>query len=304
MKNLGLGGDDDSGKDRLDPQQSRRVMRIRETMRWRGYDLEPYTDDEIVRAADRLGQQVSDDGETSEGSREALWEALRSGLGAASEPRPEPEPAQAEPETIADPEPESPVPASGETEAEAGPGRPPPYAHVAENPFSPEEAEEPPEPEVVEPEPVAAATLDAADEAEAPATPAYAAPPQPPDAERTGLVRLRHVFGIHTWRSRQDERGTFLYCPGCQRDRRGRLVADASRPPIAFPRADAPPQSRSEGPQGAGRAEPGSGESGGATGLLRWYVASPWWVKAVSIFFVLQIVTVVISLLGGGGASE
>jgi hypothetical protein len=281
FKAFGFGDESEPQLGSLDANQLRRAMRIRETMRWRGFNLEPYTDEELIRAADRIGE-VSADGETSEASREALADALRKGWGShdwpgaavvesgeattiqhppdPQEDAPEPQPVAASPFASDAPAADAPVVESADEETEAEPER----------------------------EPVAAAVA-------APAA----------EAERTPLVRVRHIFGAHSWRPREDNRGPYLYCPGCRQDRRGAAAARAARSrrpqptgPIPFPTAD-PTATGRRAPDADGAAESAARPSGGtATGFVRWYFATPWWVKLVSAFVVLQLIGVVVSLLG------
>ncbi len=77
---------------------SPKVRRIRETMRWRGYDLSEYTDEQIAAVSSRFPNDISEDGETTEDGRRALAAALERGDFAAPPPMsPRPMP-QAEPE--------------------------------------------------------------------------------------------------------------------------------------------------------------------------------------------------------------
>jgi hypothetical protein len=282
-------GDDSGGRDDkgLGSEQLRRAMRIRETMRWRGFNLEPYTDEEIIQAADLLGEMVSADGETTEASREALAEALRTGLGSAPVTRmpaaPAPPAAEEEPSDEVPPPPSMPNPFEAEPPPEPEPAaRPGPAGDTSEPATFPHQGETP--------EPVAATV---------------AVPPGPASG-RTALVRLRHTLGIHTWVAREDEHGPYLHCPGCQTDQRGRGAARKAarsqpRAPIAFPERESVAGSApDEADPGVPRESAPQASTGTATGLLRWYVASPWWVKALSIFLVFQVVTVVVSVFSSG----
>jgi hypothetical protein len=257
-------------------------MRIRETMRWRGFNLEPYTDEELIRAADRIGE-VSADGETSEASREALADALRKGWGSSEWPGAASTVGTAEDASLSRP-----------PDLEAGTPEPQP---VAASPFrsEPPAGDDP----VVEP-----AEVETPAEPEREAVAATVAAPAA-EPERTPLVRLRHILGAHTWHPREDGRGPYLHCPGCQEDRRGPAaarVARSRRPepaaPIPFPTGD-PTATAHRPPDADGAAESAARPSGGsATAFVRWYFATPWWVKLVSAFVVLQLIGVVVSLLG------
>jgi hypothetical protein len=283
LKALGFGDDGEPERPSPSPEQLRRAMRIRETMRWRGFDLESYTDEEILRAADLLGASVSSEGETTEASREALFEALRNGLGSAPVTRTESR--------------------AGNVEVEA-PEAPHPVAPAMENPFVEPEADEKQDGD--RPAWEAQGEPDAAPRPEPEPLAATVAGVESADPERTPLVRLKHVFGAHTWIAHKDDRGPYLHCPGCQTDRRGRAAAREAlrgqpREPIEFPEREARASgSSAEEPERESRRETrAEGPPGTATGLLKWYVASPWWVKALSIFLVLQIVTVLASVFGG-----
>ena len=68
---------------------SPKVRRLRETMRWRGYDLSDYTDEQIEAASARFPNEISEDGETTEDGRRALATALERGdFGSPTQPQP------------------------------------------------------------------------------------------------------------------------------------------------------------------------------------------------------------------------
>lgn len=104
LRALGLGGgggndDDRGGRARSDARfDTPKVRRLRETMRWRGYDLSDYSDEQIAVVSARFPSDISEDGETTEDGRRALAEALARGDFAAPaaetprRPRPEPAP--------------------------------------------------------------------------------------------------------------------------------------------------------------------------------------------------------------------
>ena len=97
---LGFGDGDSRSRPSAD---SPKVRRIRETMRWRGYDLSEYTDEQIATVSARFPNDISDDGETTEDGRRALAAALEQGdFAPAPEPTaPEPEPAAEAPSASA-----------------------------------------------------------------------------------------------------------------------------------------------------------------------------------------------------------
>ena len=80
------GGGDDDNKGSRERAASPRVRRIRETMRWRGYDLSDYTDDQIAAASARFPNDISEDGETTADGRRALAAALEQGDFASAPP--------------------------------------------------------------------------------------------------------------------------------------------------------------------------------------------------------------------------
>ena len=139
---LGFGGGDKRARPSTD---SPKVRRIRETMRWRGYDLSEYTDEQIATVSARFPNDISEDGETTEDGRRALAAALEQGdfapapepPPAAPAPEPEPEQAAAEvPPAAAGPtprqEPPRPqtAPASGHRATLGMPTLPERFAHI------------------------------------------------------------------------------------------------------------------------------------------------------------------------------
>ena len=70
--------DGDKGSSRPGAE-SPKVRRIRETMRWRGYDLSEFTDEQIEAVSARFPNDISEDGETTEDGRRALAAALEQG---------------------------------------------------------------------------------------------------------------------------------------------------------------------------------------------------------------------------------
>ena len=96
LRALGLGGG--GGERAAAPAggargDSPKVRRLRETMRWRGYDLSAYSDEQIAAVSARFPGDISEDGETTEDGRRALAEALARGDFAAP---PSPPPASAD----------------------------------------------------------------------------------------------------------------------------------------------------------------------------------------------------------------
>ena len=74
-----LGFPDGDKSARPSAADSPKVRRIRETMRWRGYDLSEYTDEQIEAVSARFPNDISEDGETTEDGRRALAAALEQG---------------------------------------------------------------------------------------------------------------------------------------------------------------------------------------------------------------------------------
>lgn len=119
LRALGLGGgggsdDDRGGRARSDARfDTPKVRRLRETMRWRGYDLSDYSDEQIAVVSARFPSDISEDGETTEDGRRALAEALARGDFAAPaaetprRPRPEPAPRGTAPASAPSPPPPS-----------------------------------------------------------------------------------------------------------------------------------------------------------------------------------------------------
>ena len=96
---LGGGGSEQGGRERSATRfDTPKVRRLRETMRWRGYDLSDYSDEQIAAVSARFPNDISEDGETTEDGRRALAEALERGdfaapVPTAEPPRPRDEPA-------------------------------------------------------------------------------------------------------------------------------------------------------------------------------------------------------------------
>ncbi len=91
---LGFGNGDSRSRPSAD---SPKVRRIRETMRWRGYDLSEYTDEQIATVSARFPNDISEDGETTEDGRRALAAALEQGDFAPAPEPPTPKPPAPEP---------------------------------------------------------------------------------------------------------------------------------------------------------------------------------------------------------------
>lgn len=96
---------------------SPKVRRIRETMRWRGYDLSEYTDEQIETVSARFPNDISEDGETTEDGRRALAAALEQGDFAPAPAQPTPEPAAEAPTPSAAAEPPRPRERRGRPQA-------------------------------------------------------------------------------------------------------------------------------------------------------------------------------------------
>ena len=82
LRALGFG---DGGERPSARRDTPKVRRLRETMRWRGYDLSEYTDEQIATVSARFPNDISEEGETTEDGRRALAEALARGEFAAPE---------------------------------------------------------------------------------------------------------------------------------------------------------------------------------------------------------------------------
>ncbi|MGK2964000.1 MAG: hypothetical protein ACSLFM_00150 [Tepidiformaceae bacterium] len=268
------------------PDAIRRVTRIRETMRWRGFDLTAYSDDEILSVSQRLGEEaVSETGETTEPSREALMAALE-------ERRRSPEPEYVAPSPAISPlaraaltqDPAAALPVSEPGEAAS-------VMDLANDLPSPE-----PIPSGLSPEGPAQPPTEAAPETGLPSD----LPLSDAGADlaaRTSLVRLRHVIGLHSWRPLGGPSDSALWCPGCQQvstggtlsSRRagGRIPTPRAGPRVAGAPNDPAPSSRPE----RLRLPPGLGQR------LR---AMPLWMKMLAVFVTLQLVGLVASLFRGG----
>ena len=115
LRALGLGGGGSERGERARASSGARfdtpkVRRLRETMRWRGYDLSDYSDEQIAVVSARFPSDISEDGETTEDGRRALAEALARGDFAASAPAPAAEPSRPEPAPRAPSAPSAPQP--------------------------------------------------------------------------------------------------------------------------------------------------------------------------------------------------
>ncbi len=125
LRALGLGGGGDRGargrgdgsaRGRPDARfDSPKVRRLRETMRWRGYDLSDYSDEQIAVVSARFPNDISEDGETTEAGRHALADALARGDFAAPAAAPPRERAKPAPRgtAAASAPPPSPAPRAG-----------------------------------------------------------------------------------------------------------------------------------------------------------------------------------------------
>ncbi len=274
LKALGLSGERAPQAGRVPGSQ--RAARLRETMRWRGFDLSAYSDAEIATAAELLGPSITPEGETTDESRAALADLLL-------QRRIDPD---AKPAVAPEPEPETPTTAPD------------------------------PQPAASVPEPGVMATAEAA-EPEAMAT-APARRPRRPGEIPTTLERLKHVFGIHTWHfvDAADGDGQVLRCYGCRAERSLAAIArplqfpdsqesegnvgEAPREPLATgDRVRRPDfhesQSRRPANESDNSPEPGAGQA------FRLLVRSPWWVKLVAFFVIIQVAGLVVRLLAGAG---
>lgn len=320
-------------------KSSPEIARIRETMRWRGYDLEAYSDDEIATASRMLGDGISETGETTHDGREALAALLKDrrqqGLQPVAYEYQEPatdetsveKPAPA-PESLAWDE--SPIAsASFETPAtEDAPTAEPADEQV-------DDAEEPPVREEREPEPSLPTRAQAEPvpiDRRAPgpgpsATPLESLPTgykPAPGRYKSPLLLAWHGLGFHSWKYTDTAPGPRLRCDGCGQERpagrnaRPRAIAgtapqtgsqstaagseaqprpDAARDAWSSDRSIDDPELRTSPAPRPAAPRPRSSDSDGPT-LLQRALQSPWWVKTMAIFFLLQVVRVIASAFG------
>lgn len=254
-------------------------------MRWRGYDLSAYSDEEVSVAADMLGGWVSPEGETSEDGRQALADLLL--------------------QRRLDPD----AGAPHMPDIQEGDQAPP------ENPLHPQDSA----PDEVSSAGVADDTTSSA--ASAPTTAGglrKATGPIPPN-ERPHLgERFRHIFGVHTWHRVEGEDGPVLRCFGCRMERPTYMAP--SPEPLRFPGED-DDETPADGGTGRPKAGPGMEHSQfggqqsrreqgtppgsdmdqepGVAQVFRMFIRSPWWVKLLAVFVIAQVAGVVASLFGG-----
>ncbi|MCA9843990.1 MAG: hypothetical protein KC491_04990 [Dehalococcoidia bacterium] len=274
LKALGLGdsgGKRSSGPGRVPSGQ--RTSRIRETMRWRGFDLSAYSDEEIHVAADLLGPAISPEGETTDESRQALADLLLQ--------------RRIDPEAVP---PEIPLPESAEaavTPVEAEPASTSTPAEVS--------AEETPEAEP------------------ATSPPAVRRAPARPGETPTTLERLKHILGVHTWHleTGTDDEAQVLRCYGCRMERPavplvsplqfpafdGEEQGEASTRSESFDDASSERQDRHEARKATTESQETEPEIAGAAQAFRLFVRSPWWVKFVAVFIALQVAAVIVRLV-------
>ncbi len=266
LRALGLGG---GGSPRSDSRfDSPKVRRIRETMRWRGYDLSEYSDEQIVRATAQLRDGISEQGETTEAGRRALADALAQGdFDGPAAPVFE-EPAAAEEEAA--------VPTSTTDEPTRSGGSPP-------------------EPTPVEHD---------AEIAQTRAQPAPAGGVPQEERESPGvsrselgtphlLERLKHLVGIHSWHEYEEGEGAGIRCIGCGESRGGTIATSpAPDPPDARP-SPTEPVTPLELPK---REEPPRERASGSP--WQFFLGLPWWSKLLAAFILLQVIGFVASLIG------
>ena len=109
---LGFGDGDGDNRARTSAD-SPKVRRIRESMRWRGYDLSEYSDEQIAAVSARFPNDISEDGEATEDGRRALAAGLERGDFASPPPPPvAPEPPSREPAATSATPPRQPPPPS------------------------------------------------------------------------------------------------------------------------------------------------------------------------------------------------
>lgn len=319
LESLGLGAQKPKGS------SSPAIARIRETMRWRGYDLSAYSDDEIEAARIVLGDGVSETGETTHASREALAGLLRERRqkGIPPEMATPPVPAEPAPAMPAESPPvESPSAAAElpvEEESQPAPSARDERSETAGAP----PVSEPTQPAAERDRPAPSEDPVPAAEKTAPTAEGYK--PEP-GRYKSPLLLGMHAFGLHSWKYRDDPPGPRLRCDGCGKerpaDRRARPTVvppapggdrddtDTNQDPITLRPQDArdawssdrsidDPGLRSAPPPRPATPRPRQGESG-TQSLFQRFLRSPWWVKTVAIFFLLQVVGMLASLFSGG----
>ena len=266
LRALGLGG---GGSPRSDSRfDSPKVRRIRETMRWRGYDLSEYSDEQIVRATAQLRDGISELGETTEAGRRALADVLAQGdFSGPAEPVLE-EPAEAEEEAA--------VPPSTAHEPRRSGGGPP----------EPTPVEQEAEIAQTRAEPAPAGRVPQEEREAAGASRAELGMPQL-------LERLKHLLGIHSWHEYEEGNGAGVRCIGCGQSRGGTIATSPTpdppdtRPsppepvtPLELPNREKPPRERASGSP------------------WQFFLGLPWWSKLLAAFILLQVIGFVASLIG------
>ncbi len=260
---LGFG----NGESRARPSAaSPKVRRIRETMRWRGYDLSEYSDEQIAAVSARFPNDITEDGEATEDGRRALAAALERGDFA---PPPPAQPPVAERtaehpgEPTAPPrEPASPphqVPASPHRTSLGMPTLPERLAHVLGiHAWRPMDGEDGDRVQCVGCGQMRNETI-----------PFRAPPPPPPPPPSSG---------------RADEPTTRREPPPSPLDDLTNLE-DRDR-------SGMPPR----------RPQPGPGQRRSAS-PWSFFMGLPWWSKLLAIFILIQVVGFIVTAVSGGGGS-
>ena len=241
---------------------SPKVSRIRETMRWRGYDLSEYTDEQIEAVSARFPNDISEDGEATEDGRRALAAALERGDFAPPDQAP-PAATEESPEPSAAPRPkEEPrrapsEPSSAHRAALGMPTLPERLAHVfGVHAWRPLDGGDGKRLQCVgcgqvrnDPIPFR------------PSPP----PPSPPPPPREDPASSREPPPTPL-----DDLSNF------ERRDRDRMGA---------------PQQRPQRPQGQERSD----------GVWDFFMGLPWWSKLLAIFIAIQVVLFIVSAVAGGG---
>ena len=266
---LGFGNGDSRSRPSAD---SPKVRRIRETMRWRGYDLSEYTDEQIATVSARFPNDISEDGETTEDGRRALAAALEQGdFAPAPEPlAPEPEPAAEAPSAPAPAEASPPreeprrpqaAPTSAHRTALGMPTLPERFFHVfgvhAWRPLGGEDGKQ-----------MQCVGCGQMRNEPIPFRPPTPPPPPPPPPPREDPISRREpppspLDDLPNLGDRDRER---------ERDPMGRPTQRPQRPPGQRPDS-----------------------------AWDFFMGLPWWSKLLAIFIAIQVILFIVSAVAGGG---
>ncbi|MBH77091.1 MAG: hypothetical protein CL897_02515 [Dehalococcoidia bacterium] len=243
--------------------ESPKVQRIRETMRWRGYDLSAYTDEQITAVSSRFPNDISDEGETTEDGRRALAAALEQGDFA---------PSQAEPVS------EEPV---------------------LSVPTSSEQTEVPPQSEEAERDSAAAGASRHRSSLGMPTLVERLAhifgahawrPLDDEDGKRMQCVGCGQM---------RNEPIPFRAPPPPPPPPREEPLSRSDSPPS--PLDDLPNLGNSDETKAPPQRAQGPSSQQGPNSPWDFFMGLPWWSKLLAIFIAIQVVVIIISAIGGGG---